>query len=245
MVLATTTSVYDTGLLDSLLPVFQATSGIHVKPIAVGSGAALEMARRGEADAALVHDPAAEKLAVARGDLIEGRRIMHNDFLLVGPPGDPAHAGGGSLADAMRAIATRSRFISRGDGSGTETHERDLWALARVNPDSLATRSETGQGMAATLFVASERGAYTLTDRGTWLTLRSRIQLEPVVEGDSALLNVYSAYIVNPARHRRTHPALARAFLSFLASPAAQRLIGRFGVRRLGGQLFVPDIVHE
>lgn len=245
IVLATTTSVYDTGLLDSLLALFEPASGIDVKPIATGSGAALEMARRGEADAVLVHDPVAEAAAVARGDLIEGRRIMHNDFLLVGPPDDPAHARGRSLADAMRAIALRARFLSRGDGSGTESRERALWAAAGIDPDSLRSRSETGQGQAATLFVAGERGAYTLTDRGTWLTLRARVQLVSIIEGDPALLNIYTAYVVNPLRHPGAHPAPARAFVAFLASPQAQRLIRRFGVERLGGRLFIPDILHE
>ncbi len=245
MVLATTTSVYDTGLLDSLLAIFEPESGIRVKPIAVGSGAALEMARRGEADAVLVHDPAAEQQAVARGDLIERHRIMHNDFLLVGPPADPAAARNASIQKAMSRIAQHGRFISRGDGSGTESRERTLWTLAGIKPDTLSSRAETGQGQAATLFVASERGAYTLTDRGTWLTLRSRVRLEPMVEGDTALLNVYTAYVVNPRQHPKTRTASARAFVAFLASPRAQALIGRFGVQRLGGQLFVPDVAHE
>lgn len=245
MVLATTTSVYDTGLLDSLLAIFEPESGIRVKPIAVGSGAALDMARRGEADAVLVHDPAAEEKAVARGDLVERRRIMHNDFLLVGPPADPAGARNATIESAMIRIAGHGRFISRGDGSGTESRERTLWARAGIDPDTLSSRAETGQGQAATLFVASERAAYTLTDRGTWLTVRSRVQLEPVVEGDTALLNVYTAYVVNPHQHPKARTSLARAFVAFLASPRAQALIGRFGVQRLGGQLFVPDVTHE
>jgi tungstate transport system substrate-binding protein len=245
MILATTTSVYDTGLLDSLLAIFEPESGIRVKPIAVGSGAALDMARRGAADAVFVHDPGAEAVAVARGDLIERRRIMHNDFLLVGPPADPAGARNRSITSAMLRTAQHGRFISRGDGSGTESRERSLWALAGIKPDTLSSRAETGQGQAATLFVASERGAYTLTDRGTWLTLRSRVRLEPMVEGDTALLNVYTAYVVNPRQHPRVRTALARAFVEFLSSPRAQALIGRFGVQRLGGQLFVPDAPHE
>jgi tungstate transport system substrate-binding protein len=203
------------------------------------------MARRGEADAVLVHDPAAEAKAVASGDLIERRRIMHNDFLLVGPPADPAGARHGTLREAMMRIARRGRFISRGDGSGTESRERTLWALAGITPDTLSTHAETGQGQAATLFVASERGAYTLTDRGTWLSLRSRVRLVPIIEGDTALLNVYTAYVVNPARHERVRPALARAFVAFLASRQAQALIGQFGVQRLGGQLFIPDVPRE
>ena len=145
----------------------------------------------------------------------------------------------------MIRIAGHGRFISRGDGSGTESRERTLWARASIDPDTLSSRAETGQGQAATLFVASERAAYTLTDRGTWLTLRSRVQLEPMVEGDTALLNVYTAYVVNPQQHPKARTGFARAFVAFLASPRAQALIGRFGVQRLGGQLFVPDVAHE
>jgi tungstate transport system substrate-binding protein len=170
---------------------------------------------------------------------------MHNDFLLLGPSEDPAGARHGTIREAMTRLARRGRFISRGDGSGTESRERTLWARAGINPDTLSTRAETGQGQAATLFVASERGAYTLTDRGTWLSLRSRVRLVSIIEGDTALLNVYTAYVVNPAQHDHVHPALARAFVAFLASQRAQALIAQFGVQRLGGQLFIPDVRHE
>src|SRR3954470_7531801 len=155
IVLATTTSTQDTGLLDSLLPAFQRETCIKVKPIAVGTGAALEIARRGDADAVLVHAPEAEKPYVQSGDLIEGRRIMHNDFLIIGPKADPAHVRGSKdAAAAMKAIAMTGSFVSRGDGSGTEKKELELWKAAGVSPASVALREETGQGMGATLLVA-------------------------------------------------------------------------------------------
>ena len=182
IVLATTTSTQDTGLLDSLLPMFQRETGIAVKPIAVGTGAALEMARRGDADAVLVHAPEMERSYVQSGDLIGGRRIMSNDFLIIGPPSDPAKAKGKPLLEAMRAIAAGGSFVSRGDGSGTETRELALWKAAGVAPTSLGRREETGQGMGATLLVAEQRQTYTLTDRATYLAFKDRLTLVPLVE---------------------------------------------------------------
>jgi len=242
MVLATTTSTQDSGLLDSLLPVFRDGTGIGVKVIAVGSGAALAMARTGDADAVLVHAPEAERPYVESGDLVEGRRIMHNDFLIVGPAGDPARAGAaGDLAGAMRRIAAAGPFISRGDGSGTEKKELELWKAAGIDPAKVYRREEAGQGMGATLLIASERRGYTLTDRGTYLAPRERLDLVPLVEGDPTLLNVYHAYVVNPAKHRKVKPGEARAFVEFLASEPAQALIGTFGKSRFGQPLFYPD----
>ena len=241
MVLATTTSTQDSGLLDSLLPVFRAERGIEVKVIAVGSGAALAMAGTGDADAVLVHAPEAERPYIERGDLVEGRRIMHNDFLLAGPKQDPAGVRGADLATAMRRIAAGAPFISRGDGSGTEKKELELWSAAGVDPATLGLREETGQGMGATLLVASERRGYTLTDRGTYLALRERLDLVPLVEGDPKLLNVYHAYVVNPARHAKVRPAAARALVEFLASKRVQAMIGAFGTARFGQPLFFPD----
>jgi tungstate transport system substrate-binding protein len=242
MVLATTTSTQDSGLLDSLLPVFRGGSGIEVKVIAVGSGAALAMARTGDADAVLVHAPEAERPYVESGDLVEGRRIMHNDFLIVGPKADPAGArGAGDLVAAMRKIAAAGPFIARGDGSGTEKKELELWKAAGIEPAQVHRREETGQGMGATLLVASERRGYTLTDRGTYLALRERLDLIPLVQGDPTLLNVYHAYVVNPAKHRKVKPGEARALVEFLASEPAQALIGSFGKSRFGQPLFFPD----
>jgi tungstate transport system substrate-binding protein len=242
LTLATTTSTQDTGLLDSLLPMFRRETGITVKPIAVGTGAALDMARRGDADAVLVHAPEAEAAYVQSGDLIGGRLIMHNDFLILGPPKDPAKAGSqASLSDAMRAIAAGGSFISRGDGSGTEKKELALWKAAGVSPASLPKREETGQGMGATLLVAEERQTYTLTDRGTYLAFKDRLSLVPLVEGDPSLRNIYHAYVVNPGKHPTAHRVEAERFVRYLTDPKVQAWIGQFGRAKFGEPLFVPD----
>jgi tungstate transport system substrate-binding protein len=242
IILATTTSTQDTGLLDSLLPMFQRESCIKVKPIAVGTGAALEMAKRGDADAVLVHAPEAERAYVESGDLIDGRLIMHNDFLIVGPASDPAHVRGGrDAAAAMKAIASGGSFVSRGDGSGTEKKELALWKTAGVSPASLPRREETGQGMGATLLVAEARQTYTLTDRGTYLAFKDRLSLVPLVEGDPELRNIYHAYVVNPGKHPTARRTEAARFVRFLVEPMTQQWIGEFGRARFGQPLFVPD----
>ncbi len=246
MVLATTTSAQDSGILDSLIPLFRRGTGVEVKVIAVGTGAALDLARRGDADAVLVHAPSSEAPLVASGDIIGGRLVMHNDFLIVGPAADPARAAGaGGLDSALRRIAATGPFVSRGDGSGTEVRELELWRGAGIRPGSVAGREQTGQGMGATLLVADAHGAYTLTDRGTWLAFRPRLRLVPLVEHDARLRNIYHAYVVNPARHPTVRRDEADAFVSFLVSPAAQALIGRFGGQRFGEPLFVPDAVTD
>lgn len=242
MILATTTSTQDSGLLDVLVPRFRAETGIAVKVIAVGSGAALEMARKGDADAVLSHSPAAEQPLVASGDLVEGQLVMHNDFILVGPPGDPAGVReAGSIEDAMRRIATAGGFISRGDNSGTHAKELALWKAAGIDPASVARREETGQGMGATLNIADQRQAYTLTDRATYLALRDRLKLAVVFEGAAPLLNIYHVYVVNPAQHPGVKAAQARAWVAFLVAPETQALIGNFGKEKYGQPLFVPD----
>jgi ABC-type tungstate transport system permease subunit/ABC-type tungstate transport system substrate-binding protein len=246
LILATTTSAQDSGILDSLVPAFEARSGIRVKVIAVGTGAALDLATRGNADAVLVHAPTQEAPLVARGDLTGGRRIMHNDFLIVGPPADPAGARlAGGLDSALRRIARSGPFVSRGDGSGTETRELELWRAVGILPGAVRGREQTGQGMGATLLVADAHAAYTLTDRGTWLAFQPRLRLVPLAEHDPRLLNIYHAYIVNPARHPGVRSREAEAFVSFLVSPAAQALIGRFGRARFGQPLFVPDALGD
>ena len=242
IILATTTSTQDTGLLDSLLPMFQRESGIEVKPIAVGTGAALEMARRGDADAVLVHAPEAERSYVESGDLIEGRLIMHNDFLLIGPISDPAKVRGRQdVVAAMKAIAGGGSFVSRGDGSGTEKKELALWKAAGVSPTSIRQREETGQGMGATLLIAEARQTYTLTDRGTYLAFKDRLTLVPLVEGDPRLRNIYHAYVVNPGKHPTVHRSEAARFVRFLTEPKVQEWIGQFGRAKFGQALFVPD----
>jgi tungstate transport system substrate-binding protein len=246
LVLATTTGTYDSGLLDTLLPRFEQSSGIKVKIIAVGTGAALAMARRGDADAVLVHAPDREREYVASGDLIEGRLIMHNDFVLVGPARDPAAVGAcGDLVCAMKAIARAGPFISRGDRSGTHEMELMLWRRASITPDSAKDRAESGQGMGATLDIAVQRSAYTLTDRGTLMAHPAGRQLAVVFEGDPLLLNVYHAYVVNPGKHPGTNLAAARAWVAFMADPMTQEAIGRFGRERYGRPLYIPDVGRD
>lgn len=241
IILATTTSTMDTGLLDSLLPMFERETGIAVKPIAVGTGAALEMARRGDADAVLVHAQEVERRYVESGDLVHGRRVMYNEFLILGPASDPAGVKGKPLIDAMRAIADGGSFVSRGDGSGTETRELALWKAAGVAPESLARREETGQGMGATLLVAEQRQTYTLADRATYLAFQDRLTLVPMVEGDPRLRNRYSAYVVNPGKHPAVRRAEALRFVRYITEPEVQAWIGRFGVETWGEPLFHPD----
>lgn len=241
LILATTTSTQDSGLLDVLVPRFEAETGTRVKVIAVGSGAALEMARRGDADAVLSHAPEAEAPLVASGDLVEGRRVMHNDFVLVGPPSDPARVrGAGSIGDAMRRIAAAGTFVSRGDNSGTHAKELALWRAAGLDPAAVR-REETGQGMGATLNIADQRRAYTLTDRATYLALRGRLELAVLFAGDAALQNVYHVYVVNPEKHPGVKAAQARAWAAFLVSDEAQQVIAAFGRDRYGEPLFFAD----
>ncbi|MGH9308352.1 MAG: substrate-binding domain-containing protein [Vicinamibacterales bacterium] len=242
IILVTTTSTQDTGLLDVLVPRFERESGIAVKVIAVGSGAALRMASAGDADAVLVHAPAAEEKYAAAGDLAEGRAVMHNDFALIGPSADPAGVRAApSIAGAMKAIAAGGTFISRGDDSGTHQLEMALWRSAQIDPRSLSRREETGQGMGATLNVADQRQAYTLTDRGTYLALGRRLGLTVLLQGDPRLLNRYHAYVVNPAKHPRVKAAEARRFVAFLVSAPVQEIIGKFGRLEYGEPLFFPD----
>jgi len=242
LILATTTSTQDSGLLDVLVPRFEKERGSLVKVIAVGSGAALRMAARGDADVILVHAPAAEQPYVVAGDLIDGRVVMHNDFVIVGPSGDPAGIRGlTSVTDVMRAIAAHGTFVSRGDESGTHAQELALWAASRIDPRSLGRREETGQGMGATLNVADQKRAYTLADRGTYLSLRRRLDLVILFQGDASLRNVYHVYGVNPARHPRVRHAEARAFIDFLVSGPTQRAIAAFKHDEFGEPLFIPD----
>ena len=245
IILATTTSTQDSGLLDVLVPRFEREQEIDVKVIAVGTGAALRMAATGNADAVLVHAPESERRYVESGDLVDGRLIMHNDFVIVGPPGDTAVRKAGAIGDVMRAIAERGAFISRGDESGTHTKELELWARAGINLKSLERREETGQGMGATLSVADQKRAYALTDRATYLALRKRLQLVIVFEGDPILRNLYHAYAVNNVKHPGAKAAQARAFIAFLVSPAIQRAIADFRREEFGQSLFIPDALPQ
>ncbi|MBI5949146.1 MAG: substrate-binding domain-containing protein [Chloroflexi bacterium] len=242
MILATTTSTVDTGLLEYLLPIFKEQTGIDVKAIAQGTGAALKTAAAGDADAVLVHAPSSEKPYVDSGDLVNGKLVMHNDYVLVGPASDPAKVKG--LKDvnaAMVAIAATGPFISRGDASGTNTKELELWKTAAIDTKAVKSREETGQGMGATLNVADQKQAYTLTDRGTYLALKKNLKLVVVFEGAPSLLNIYHVYAVSQAKHPNVKTAQANAFVAFMVDPATQVLIGNFKKAEYGESLFIPD----
>jgi tungstate transport system substrate-binding protein len=242
VILATTTSTQDSGLLDELIPRFEKQTGYVVKTIAVGSGQALALGKKGEADVLLVHSPDAEKALMADGFGANRRLVMHNDFILLGPAADPAGVRGKAAAEAFQAIATgRAVFISRGDNSGTHAQEKKLWATAGLKPEGQAWYQQTGLGMGQTLAVASEKRAYTLSDRGTYLALRKNLGLQILSEGDAALLNVYHVIEVNPARFPKVNAPGARAFADFLVSKDVQTVIKDFGIGPFGSPLFFPD----
>jgi len=243
VILATTTSTDDSGLLDVLVPMFEEESGYAVKTIAVGSGQAIEMGSRGDADVVLAHSPAAEQRMVDARDGIERTLVMHNDFVIVGPAEDPAGIAGAATADdGMRAIAeSDGPFVSRGDDSGTHAVELRLWEDAGVDPTGEDWYEETGQGMGATLQLANQRDAYTISDRATYLAQRDTLDLKILSEGDAGLLNVYHVIVVNPEKHDDVNAGGARAFAAFLVRDDVQRIIGGFGVDEYGGPLFFPD----
>ena len=242
IILATTTSTQDSGLLDVLVPRFTKQTGIEVKVIAVGSGAALQMGAKGDADVVLSHAPAAEQRLGDSGALVGGRLVMHNDFVLVGPPEDPAGVKGlTDLGAVMKALATKGGLASRGDDSGTNKKELELWKKAGVDLATVARRVETGQGMGATLNVASEKRLYTLTDRATYLAQRKQLELAIVSEGAPSLLNIYHVYLVSPAKFPKVKAEPAQRFVDFLVADETQRLIGEFGQAEYGQPLFTPD----
>jgi tungstate transport system substrate-binding protein len=241
VILSTTTSTQDSGLLDVLVPIFERRTGHSVKTISVGTGQALVLAARGDADVALVHAPSLEKKYVAEGKLLNRRLVMYNDFVIIGPRDDPAQIQSAKSALAALKLLGRSKaqFVSRGDNSGTHNLERSLWKQAGIDPKG-AWYIESGQGMGATLGIANERNAYTLTDRGTYLALGKRVTLPILIEGDRTLLNVYSVLEVNPANGPRVNAIGGKAFADFLVSPQAQGEIKSFGVKKFGQPLFVP-----
>lgn len=247
VILATTTSTVDSGLLDTLLPEFEKQTGYTVKPLSLGSGQALETGARGEADVLLVHSPKAEEEFMAAGNGINRTLVMHNDFVIVGPADDPAGIKGTTdAAAAMKKIAAASAtFVSRGDDSGTNALEKKLWEAAAIDPEGQGWYLKTGQGMAATLMVANEKDGYTISDRGTYLSQKANLALAVLVEGDKALLNVYHVIMVNPAKHPDVNQAGAQAFLDFLVAPATQEMIAKFGVDKYGQALFIPDAGKE
>jgi len=246
LILATTTSTQDSGLLDVLIPRFEDEYGYKVKTIAVGSGQALRLGEEGEADVILAHSPKAEEDFVAAGFGIERQAVMHNDFIVVGPPDDPAGiADAETVAEALQRIAASgSVFLSRGDESGTHTKELGLWEKAGVEPAG-DWYQETGQGMGATLTIAGEKRGYTLSDRGTYLAQRDNVDLDVLSEGDPDLFNVYHVIVVNPDRHAEVNADGARAFARFMTAAEVQDLIGNFGADTYGQPLFVPDAFVE
>lgn len=243
LILATTTSTQDSGLLDVLIPMFEKATGYKVKPIAVGSGQAMAMGQRGEADVLLVHAPDSEKKFMADGLGVNRQLVMHNDYVVVGPPEDPAKLNGTrKAADGFRKLAeAKALFVSRGDNSGTHQWEMKLWKSISLEPKGQSWYQETGQGMGATLNVAAEKKGYTLTDRGTYLSLKSKLGLDILMEGDEALLNVYHVMQVNPAKFPKVNAEGARAFVEFMVGKEAQATIEKFGVDRYGQPLFFPD----
>ena len=241
IILATTTSTQDSGLLDYLLPIFHEQSGYIVKTIAVGTGKALKMAEDGNADVLLVHAPSAEKELMEKGYGSDRYLIMHNDFVVVGPPDNPAGIiDTSTIFESFQAINdSKSTFVSRGDDSGTHKKELEFWNEIGISPDG-DWYLETGQGMAASLRIASEKNAYTLTDRATYLANLDFLDLAIHVEGDNQLLNVYHVIVVNPEKWPQVNFEGAQAFASFLTSNNFQSLIGEFGIDQFGQPLFIP-----
>jgi tungstate transport system substrate-binding protein len=243
IIMATTTSTQDSGLLDVLLPIFEKKTGYFVKTIAVGSGQAMAMGQKGEADVLLVHSPAAEKKFVTEGYGINRRLIMHNDFIIVGPPSDPAGIKGvKSAAEAFKKIAAANAvFMSRGDNSGTHAKEKTIWAAAGIKAEGQKWYQQTGLGMGQTLAVAAEKKTYTLADRGTYLALKKNLGLDILTEGDAILLNIYHVIEVNPVKWPKVNAAGAKAFADFMVSKQTQSIIKTFGVDKFGSPLFFPD----
>lgn len=244
VILSTTTSTVDSGLLDDLIPLFEKKTGFRVKTIAVGTGQALAMGEKGEADVLLVHAPASEKKLVDTGVVINYQLVMHNDFIIVGPAADPAKIKGKTAADAYKAIgASGAIFVSRGDDSGTHKKELSLWKDANVVLTGKPWYQESGQGMGATLLMASEKAGYTMTDRATYLAQKANVKLEILSEGDKPLLNIYHVMQVNPEKFSKVNAAGAKAFVEFMIAPETQKVIGEFGKDKYGASLFFPDAV--
>jgi tungstate transport system substrate-binding protein len=247
VILSTTTSTQDSGLLGVLVPLFEKQTGYSVKTVSVGTGQALALAAKGDADVALVHAPSLEKQYVAEGKLLNRRLVMYNDFVIIGPKEDPAKVRSSkSASGALKAIEqAKVSFVSRGDNSGTHILEKSLWKAAGIEPKG-SWYIEAGQGMGATLGIANGRNAYTITDRGTYLALRNgvsplrnRVSLRILIEGDRALLNIYSVMEVNPANSPRINSVGGKAFADFMVAPETQNVIRNFG-KKFGQSLFIP-----
>ena len=245
LMMATTTSTDNTGLLDDIAPKFKAATGIELKWTATGTGKALKLGENCDVDILMVHAPAAEKKFVADGFGVDRREIMYNDFVIIGPAADPAALKGKSIKDALQAIkATQAIFTSRGDNSGTHKKELSLWKAAEIPvPEKESWYVQTGQGMLATINIAAERGGYTMTDRGTYIKYEDNLKGNPplkiLAEGDAALLNQYSVIAVNPKHCAKAKYDLATQFTEWIAGAEAQQLIKDF--KLLGKQLFTPN----
>lgn len=242
LILATTTSTQDSGLLDVLIPVFEKKTGYKVKTVAVGTGAALTLGQKGEADVMLTHAPSSEQPLVDDNTAVNYQLLMHNDFIIVGPANDPAGVkNAATLTDVFKAVSdSKSVFISRGDKSGTDTKEKDLWKKAEITPSG-SWYQESGVGMGQTLNIASQKAGYTLTDRATYLANKNNLQLEILREGDSTLLNIYHVMQVNPEKFSKVNKDGAKAFVDFMTGTDTQKTIGEFGKDKYGQALFFPD----
>lgn len=240
IVMASTTSTEQSGLFPYLLPAFKKATGIDVKVVAVGTGQAIDMGRRGDADVLFVHDQVAEEKVVAEGDALKRYPVMYNDFVLIGPALDPAKVKGKDITEAMKKIsAAKAGFISRGDKSGTHAAELRYWKTAGVEPTAFAGYKACGCGMGPALNMASSLGAYVLADRGTWLNFKNRADLAVLVEGDKQLFNQYGVMVVNPAKHPQAKAAEAQKFVDWVVSPTGQGVIASY---KIGGeQLFFPN----
>jgi len=243
IILATTTSTQDTGLLDVLIPIFEKETGYFVKTIAVGSGQAMAMGQKGEADVLLVHSPDAEKKFITEGLGVNRRLVMHNDFVIVGSGDDQAKIKNTkSAAGAFKLIASaEALFVSRGDNSGTNAQEKKLWKAAGINPEGQKWYQQTGLGMGQTLNVTAEKKGYTLADRGTYLSMKKNLNMDILVEGDAALLNIYHVMEVNIAKWPKVNAVGAKAFADFMLTKKTQGIIKSFGVDKYGSPLFFPD----
>jgi tungstate transport system substrate-binding protein len=240
IVVASTTSTEQSGLFGHILPVFQKKTGTQVRVVALGTGQALDMARRGDADVVFVHDQAAEEKFVAEGFGLKRAAVMYNDFVIVGPKDDPAHAKGQDVTTALgRIAAAHAPFISRADKSGTHSAELRYWKAAGIAAPAFANYEQCGCGMGPALNIAASKNAYALTDRGTWLSFKNRADLAVLVEGDRRLFNQYGVMVVNPAKHPHVKKDLAQAFADWVVSPAGQASIAAYRID--GQQLFFPN----
>ena len=243
LILATTTSTQDSGLLDELIPIFEEQTNVNVKTIAVGTGQALEMGTKGEADALLVHSPKAEEEIVESGDAINRKKVMYNDYIIVGPKEDPAGVKGLPVTEAFQKILSENAvFVSRGDDSGTHKKEVGIWETLGLTPTDNPNYASAGQGMGATLKIGNEKNGYLLTDRATWLSQKDSLEfLDIVVEGDKELLNIYHVMQVNSEKHDKVNAEAGEAFVDFMVNEETLKVIEKFGVEEYGEPLFFPD----